>query len=105
MLKKYQDLSEQEQVLAEQYFLNGLIEAIVSGAIRFNDELNKEKQKKKIDKVLAKAESKQTPWFAAEMLMENKTIRAELEGMAHCDAEDASYGHLDGIVNLDKFNK
>ena len=57
----------------------------------------------RIDKAIQCANDNQTPWFAAECLFEDETIKNDLTGMAECQAEDAKYAEaneyvIDGII-------
>ncbi len=88
-MKKFDDLTEKQQAAAEQHFLGILLEHVVSGAVRFNDEMNQDDLQARIDMALDHAERNQTPWFGGEYILE--VAREDLEGMARCDAEDAIY--------------
>lgn len=90
-MKRYAELTLQQQVDAETKCLNRLLEMILEGSMRFNDKLNKERLQHRIDKAIAKADKMQTPWFAHEYLMDDVYIAERLKGMAVCDAEDAMY--------------
>ena len=85
-MRTYQELSEQEQARAREVALGLLVEAVASGAITFARGTVLES---KVAAGIAEAERLQTPWFAAEYVLER--CREELEGMSLCDAEDALY--------------
>ena len=89
-MRTFEQLSTDEKKQAINICVVRLTNDIVSG-LRFNDKLNQDNFQASIDKVLAKAEQLRTPWFAGEMLLENNSIREELESMAECDAEDELY--------------
>jgi len=78
-MRTYQELSEQEQARAREVALGLLVEAFARGTVL----------ESKVAAGIAEAERLQTPWFAAEYVLER--CREELEGMSLCDAEDALY--------------
>lgn len=88
-LLKFKALSPEHQQAAVEYFTRILLDDVVTGSVRFNDELNQDDLQARIDTAIQTAEDKQTPWFAGEIVMD--TCRQELESMALCDAEDAFY--------------
>jgi hypothetical protein len=105
-MKTFNELNKTQQTKAIQLAVNSLLEGIIEGALRFNDELNQNNLQARIDKALAKAERLQTPWFASEILMEDKTVKQAIEGMAQCDAEDALYSEpservISNVVTLE----
>lgn len=98
-MRSYDDLTAEEQAKAEEKATETLLEAIVSGAIRFSDEKNGDDLQARIDSAGQKAEDMQTPWFAGEYVME--TAGDDIRGMARCDAEDALYPDPDeSIIRL-----
>jgi tRNA(His) 5'-end guanylyltransferase len=90
-MKRFNELSTIGREKALNKCIADLIEAIASGAVRFNDELNHDDLQKRIDKAFADMERNQTPWFIGERLMEDEVISESIRGMAECDAEDALY--------------
>lgn len=88
-MKTFEQLTKEQKAKAVEGETNSLLEAICSGAIRFNDRLNKDKLQARIDTALKKAESMGTPWFASEYIMD--TCKDDIIGMAQCSAEDALY--------------
>lgn len=88
-MRKWNNLNENERTRAVNKVLDKLLEAVVEGAIRFDDELNKNTLQAKIDTAIKAANKNQTPWFAGEYIYE--VVSDELRGMAQCDAEDAFY--------------
>ena len=88
-MKRFDELNEQQQKIAEEKALVSLLQAILSGAVRFNDALNHDNLQARIDAACEKAEQVQTPWFAHEYILD--TCQDELEDMARCNAEDALY--------------
>lgn len=88
-MKTYSQLTDAEKATALERATCDLLEAIVSGSVRFNDSLNGDDLQKRIDDACAKAEAMQTPWFAHEYVMD--TCADDIRGMATCDAEDAHY--------------
>jgi hypothetical protein len=88
-MRKFSDLTEQEQAAAENKAAEELLRAILDGAVRFNDKLNGDRLQARIDKAVTRADKMQTPWFAHEYIMD--TCAEEIRGMARCNAEDALY--------------
>ena len=92
-MRTFEQLTAGEQEAAENRAASDLLQAICDGAVRFNDELNKDDLQARVDAAFARAEKMQTPWFAHEYIMD--TCRDEIEGMARADAEDAMYPGAD----------
>ena len=88
-MRRFEDLTEEEQTEAVDRCLIGLVEAVIEGALRFNDKLNGDALQARIDKAMKQAEKMQTPWFTGEYVLE--AARDELRSMACADAEDAYY--------------
>jgi wobble nucleotide-excising tRNase len=88
-MREYQELTSAEQGKAEGKALDSLLQAIVEGTLRFNDQRNHDDLQARIDAAQQKAEGMQTPWFAGEYIME--TCRDDLQNMAQCDAIGAFY--------------
>jgi hypothetical protein len=88
-MKKFNELTPEQQAKAEEKALNQLLEDICNQRIRFNDELNEDDLQARIDEAGRKAEAMHTPWFWSEYIME--TCAEDLKGMARCTAEDALY--------------
>lgn len=102
LVKTFDQLSPEQQDKARDEALDDLLEAIVEGAIRFNDELNGDTLQASIDAAMEQAEELRTPWFAGEIIMD--AVGDVLRGMAECDAEDALYpeGHeriIEGVAS------
>lgn len=87
----FSDLSEEQKNFAVNYFVHRLIIDLIEGGLRFNDDLNGDDFQARIDRAIQKAEKNQTPWFAGEILLEDKVCRETIEGMARCNAEDSTY--------------
>lgn len=64
---------------------------IIERGVRFNDALNGDDLQARIDAAALKADEMQTPWFVADYMHDDETVRESIEGMARCDAEDALY--------------
>lgn len=97
-MKTFSQLNETEQAAAFTKCLNNLLKEICEGAIRFNDDANKDDLQKRIDKAWEQAERMQTPWFVDEYIMD--TCREELESMAYADAENALYSEPgENVIN------
>lgn len=95
-MKTYEQLTPEQQAKARSQHVNHLLEAIIEGGLRFNDELNQDDLQARIDAAWAAAEKMQTPWFVSEYIMD--TCRVEIEGMALCNAEDALYAEDDDPI-------
>lgn len=98
-MRAYGELSLAEQGAARNKCLQELLEAIISGAVRFNDKLNRDDLQARIDAARQDAEKMQTPWFQGEYIMD--AAGKDLRSMAVCDAEDALYpGDNEHIIRL-----
>ncbi len=89
-MKTYEQLTGTQQGEAVSLALNNLLADITNG-IRFNDKLNEDDLQARIDTAGEKAEKLQTPWFWAEIIMEDEYCADMLKRMAQCNAEDAIY--------------
>lgn len=98
MIPKYEDLSEEEKGKALTKCLNELVRLIVEGGIRFDDEKNDEPIQKHIDDAFAKAEGLQTPWFAGEIMLEDKWLYEKLKAFALADAQEAVYPEVETVI-------
>jgi len=109
-MRAFDQLNEQEQAEAVNIKTGALLNAIVEGAIRFNDRINGDTMQAAIDAAKREADQLHTPWFAGEIIMEatyleqsrdSRSARPRaasvvklsdaIEGMARCTAEDAFY--------------
>ena len=97
-MKTYNELTEAQQAAAVSYVLGRLLEAILNGGIRFNDELNQDDLQARIDVANAKADAMQTLWFAHEYILD--TCRDDLTSMAQCTAEEALYAEAEYVVPI-----
>jgi hypothetical protein len=88
-MRTYEQLTKEDQATARDKALVELLEAILSGQIRFNDEANGDNLQARIDKAADQAEQMQTPWFTHEYILD--TCREDLEAIAGPQAEDALY--------------
>lgn len=88
-MKQFEQLTDEQKKAAVDKCATRLLEAILDGAIRFNDRLNHDNLQRRIDAACKKADKMRTPWFAHEYIMD--TCRDEIMGMAQCDAEDVLY--------------
>lgn len=88
-MKMWNDLDSKEQEKAVNKALSTLLDAVIEGAIYFNDEANQDTLQTDIDTAIHKASENRTPWFAGEYVME--AVGLTLLSMARCDAEDAFY--------------
>lgn len=105
-MKTFDELDAKQQKKAIDRALGEILNGILEGSIRFNDELNEDGFQAAIDAVCKEAEQMQTPWFAGEYVMDARykpmhghvteddglwPVKETLEGMARYDAEDAGY--------------
>lgn len=90
-MKKFDELTEEQQKAAEEKALESLLTAVVESGLRFSDQLNGDDLQARIDAAMQRADDRQTPWFAASYIMDDATVAEALRGMARCDAEDAIY--------------
>lgn len=88
-MKKWEDLKPDEQQAAIGKATGEILTAVVEGAIRFNDEANKDTMQAEIDAAIEKANDNRTPWFAGEYVYD--AVGERLRSMGKCDAEDAYY--------------
>ena len=88
-MKTYKELSKKQQKAAKEKCLANLLQAVVEGAISFDDKANGDDLQAKINKAGEKANAMQTPWFIGGYIMD--TCKEELQGMANSEAEDAIY--------------
>ena len=95
-MKTYQQLTDKQKKAAEIKALESLLRAILEGGLRFDDKPNEDDLQARIDKAVAEADAKQTPWFAHEYILD--TCRDNLEGMARADAEDSLYSEANERV-------
>src|SRR3989338_7804455 len=90
-MRRFDDLTEKEQAASEQAAQASILEDIVSGFMRFNDEANGDDIQARIDAAVVEMERMQTPWFLAERLMEDDQVRALVEGIARALVEDTYF--------------
>lgn len=95
-MRTFDELNEQEQSRAISKVCGEILEDILSGALRFNDELNQDDLQARIDAAISKAERLYTPWFAHEYIMD--TCKEDLESMARSWALDALYPSPDETI-------
>jgi hypothetical protein len=88
-MKRFDELTPEQQEKAVAVELASLLEAILEGSVRFNDALNSDDLQSRIDTACERAAKMQTPWFAHEYILD--TCREDLEAMARPQAEDAVY--------------
>lgn len=92
-MKKFCELTAAQQEQAVAYCAGKVLDAIVTGGLRFNDALNHDDLQARIDAAGEKADKMRTPWFSHEYIMD--TCKEEINGMARCEAEDALYQEQD----------
>jgi hypothetical protein len=67
-MKTFKDLTPSQQSAALGKCRENLLEAIMEGALRFNDVLNHDDLQARIDKAGADCERLRTPWFIGEAI-------------------------------------
>ena len=105
-MKKFEELTQEQKDEALETSTGRLLEAIVSGHIRFDDEKNGDEFQAAIDLARAEASKMQTPWFAGEYVMDARFYPGEghiveddglwpvgesIRSMASVDAEATFY--------------
>lgn len=88
-MKTFKELTDAQQEHAIQKCIVSLLENIVEGVIRFDDEANGTDIQARIDAAIDEAERMQTPWFAHQYVL--KAIDAELSGMALGQATESLF--------------
>jgi len=88
-MKRFDELTVDQQERAFNVHLTSLLNGIIEGAIRFDDKSNNDNLQGRIDAAIAKAKSMRTPWFAHEYIMD--TCDGYIRGMAQCDVEGSLY--------------
>lgn len=102
MIRNYEQLSAEEQKQAVEKHLDIIINAIINGEIRFDDSVNEDKLQEHIDAAMEESERLNTPWFAAEILMEDEWLAKRLEQLALANAKECYYsGANDVVICLD----
>ena len=92
-MRTWNGLSSTEKERAVDKALLELLECIVEGGIRFDDEKNNDTLQADIDKAMIEADEMQTPWFSHEYVMES--VGSILRDMARQDAQEAYYPGCD----------
>ena len=95
-MRRFNNLTPENRKKAVGKASDRILGAVVEGALRFNDGLNKDTLQADIDTAIQKANDMRTPWFAGEYVWE--AVGPMLEAMARCDAEDAFYPHPDEAI-------
>lgn len=101
-MRKYDELTTEQQARAQEVALNELLQAIVEGPIRdFADE----DVQARIDEAFRKADEMQTPWFAHEYIMDDEKVSEYLKDWARGNAKEAFYPHPgEAIIRLPHVN-
>jgi hypothetical protein len=88
-LKRFDELTTEQQERAVDRCMVQLMEGIVEGYIVFNDSANKDDLQARINAACEKAAAMRTPWFAGEYILD--TCKAELESLARGEAMESLY--------------
>lgn len=88
-MKKYEELTPEQQEKAVDILTNELLKDIVEGNIKFSNELNKNDLQARIDMAFEKAEGMHTPWFAHEYIMD--TCAEDIKAISIANAELCLY--------------
>ena len=88
-MKKFDELTEEQQAEAVKLAEEQLLEAIVYEGIHFDDEANGNDLQARIDAAFAKAERMQTPWYAGNYIMD--TCKEDIHELAMGSAMEALY--------------
>lgn len=88
-MKTFIDLTEEQKEKAITQEMSSLLEAIISGAINFNDKLNGDNLQARINTACEKANDMRTPWFSHEYIMD--TCSDDIRSMSEASAHDALY--------------
>jgi hypothetical protein len=95
-MKTFEQLTDEQKAKAVAWHEQKVLEAVVEGSLRFNDEMNHDDLQKRIDAAWAEVERLHTPWFAGEAIWE--TCSEELNGIASANAERSLYSEPDEFV-------
>src|SRR3990167_9558441 len=90
-MRRFDDLTEKEQAASEQAAQASILEDIVSGFMRFNDEANGDDIQSRINAEGWGMVRMQKPGFLAERPMGENQVRALVEGMARSLVEDTYF--------------
>lgn len=88
-MKRFEELTEEQQAEAVKFAEERLLEAIVYEGIRFDDEANGNDLQARIDAAFAESEKMKTPWYAGQYIMD--TCKEDIREMAISDAAGALY--------------
>ena len=95
-MRTYNELTEDQQGEAQEVCLINLLQAVVDGNIRFDDESNQDYLQARIEAAVEKSVDNQTPWFAWEYILD--ACEDDLRSIALADAEDSLYSGPDEHV-------
>jgi len=95
-MKTFDELTAAQQDDAIGKVANNLLADIAEGAIWFYDTLKGDGLQARIDRAIALAVKKKTPWFASEYIMD--TCKDDIFGMARSAAEDALYSEKNETI-------
>lgn len=85
-MKKYNELSSEQQKKAVRYSMDQFFEALCKGHLRLEDE-----PQSRVEAAIKKAEDLHTPWFASEYIASDAVVMEYLEVLAESEAEELLY--------------
>jgi hypothetical protein len=91
-MKRFDELTEEQQEAAVNKQIEGWLQDICDGAITFDDEANGDDLQERIDAAFEEANRMKIPWFSHEYIME--TCEKDIRELAQNTAENALYAEL-----------
>jgi len=90
-MKTYEQLSPEQREIATNNQITKILESILEGSLRFDDDVNGDTLQADIDAAIQEVEDCQTPWFAGECILENEETAKILREMAYSQAQNCIY--------------
>jgi hypothetical protein len=95
-MKRFDDLTPEQKDKAIQSMMSMHLKWVVTGMIRFRDDLNGNDLQARVDRAIQRAEELQTPWFAGEYVMD--VAGDEIRRRGEASAKEAFYPEFDEVV-------
>lgn len=95
-MKTWNDLDHDERKKAVDKATELVLEVVIEGSVRFNDELNGDNLQQNIDSAIEAANKNRTPWFAGEYVYD--AVGDQLRNMGQSDAEEAYYPEKNEMI-------